>query len=227
MMGPTQIEDWAMRAIFVSLMLVLAIPGHAALVDNGWHTTDTVSGLNWLDLSATSNMTLSDSLIANPTWRLATNAEVEDLFEQLFPQYDNVNDLGFVAWNRVESFEGQFENAQNFESLFGPAQPPFFRAGGYTYGLYYDEDNILRMLGTLNYYDGSSGNTADGEFLGANVYGPEFIEDYSSYLYTDSGSAFGTFLVSKTVVPVPAAVWLLGSALAGLGWFRRKPSALI
>ncbi len=25
-----------------------------------------------------------------------------------------------------------------------------------------------------------------------------------------------------TVVPVPAAVWLFGSALAGLGWFRRK-----
>jgi hypothetical protein len=25
-----------------------------------------------------------------------------------------------------------------------------------------------------------------------------------------------------TVVPVPAAVWLFGSALAGLGWMRRK-----
>lgn len=27
---------------------------------------------------------------------------------------------------------------------------------------------------------------------------------------------------SATVVPVPAAVWLFGSALAGLGWMRRK-----
>jgi hypothetical protein len=27
---------------------------------------------------------------------------------------------------------------------------------------------------------------------------------------------------SVSAVPVPAAVWLFGSALAGLGWFRRK-----
>jgi hypothetical protein len=32
----------------------------------------------------------------------------------------------------------------------------------------------------------------------------------------------GHFLVNVTAVPVPAAVWLFGSALAGLGWFRRK-----
>ena len=28
-----------------------------------------------------------------------------------------------------------------------------------------------------------------------------------------------------TAVPIPAAVWLLGSALAGLGWLRRKQTA--
>jgi hypothetical protein len=28
-----------------------------------------------------------------------------------------------------------------------------------------------------------------------------------------------------SVVPVPAAVWLFGSALAGLGWFRRRQTA--
>jgi hypothetical protein len=29
-------------------------------------------------------------------------------------------------------------------------------------------------------------------------------------------------IVGSSVVPIPAAVWLFGSALAGLGWFRRK-----
>ena len=32
----------------------------------------------------------------------------------------------------------------------------------------------------------------------------------------------GPGYISGSVVPVPAAVWLFGSALAGLGWFRRK-----
>ena len=32
-------------------------------------------------------------------------------------------------------------------------------------------------------------------------------------------------LTTATAVPVPAAVWLFGSALAGLGWLRRKSSA--
>ena len=31
--------------------------------------------------------------------------------------------------------------------------------------------------------------------------------------------------VTASAVPVPAAVWLFGSALAGLGWVRRKQSA--
>jgi hypothetical protein len=30
---------------------------------------------------------------------------------------------------------------------------------------------------------------------------------------------------SVSVVPIPAAVWLFGSALAGLGWFRRRQTA--
>jgi len=31
--------------------------------------------------------------------------------------------------------------------------------------------------------------------------------------------------IKASVVPIPAAVWLFGSALAGLGWIRRKQSA--
>ena len=50
--------------------------------------------------------------------------------------------------------------------------------------------------------------------------------------FSASGGGFGFFEeagaqiqldnVSVSAVPVPAAVWLFGSALAGLGWMRRK-----
>jgi hypothetical protein len=59
------------------------------------------------------------------------------------------------------------------------------------------------------------------------------IEDHLSlYSYGDWNDE-GTFIVavagyvaeSNSVVPIPAAVWLFGSALAGLGWMRRTTSA--
>jgi hypothetical protein len=37
-----------------------------------------------------------------------------------------------------------------------------------------------------------------------------------------SPTAIDNIAITTTAVPVPAAVWLFGSALAGLGWMRRK-----
>jgi hypothetical protein len=54
---------------------------------------------------------------------------------------------------------------------------------------------------------GTIGFTQEG-FLGSAI-GPAGAESYII-----SGAI--------TAVPIPAAVWLFGSALAGLGWFRRK-----
>ena len=44
-----------------------------------------------------------------------------------------------------------------------------------------------------------------------------------SYAATCNSWTSGYF--SATVVPVPAAVWLMGSALGLLGWVRRKAAA--
>ena len=51
--------------------------------------------------------------------------------------------------------------------------------------------------------------------------GTEFFDLELHHSRPDTGS----FLVRVTAVPVPAAVWLFGSALAGLGWMRRQPNA--
>ncbi|MGI9291169.1 MAG: VPLPA-CTERM sorting domain-containing protein [Gammaproteobacteria bacterium] len=41
-------------------------------------------------------------------------------------------------------------------------------------------------------------------------------------VYNESSVKFDIDDVSLTAVPVPAAVWLFGSALAGLGWMKRR-----
>jgi hypothetical protein len=47
-----------------------------------------------------------------------------------------------------------------------------------------------------------------------------------SYITADGlGAAPGIDNVQLNAVPIPAAVWLFGSALAGLGWLRRRQTA--
>jgi hypothetical protein len=49
--------------------------------------------------------------------------------------------------------------------------------------------------------------------------------DLEGWCYSRSVSSFVSGSLSGTVVPIPAAVWLFVSALAGLGWIRRRQSA--
>jgi hypothetical protein len=44
----------------------------------------------------------------------------------------------------------------------------------------------------------------------------------SNCLSGEGNSPFASASATTSAVPIPAAVWLFGSALAGLGWFRRK-----
>ena len=207
MLSQLPFGEFRMRSLILAAALLLSLSANAALVDNGSFTTDTASGLDWLDLSATKNLTISEALSSNSGWRLATNSEIEDLFQQIFPHFVASHSSGFAQQNSYEYFEGQWAGADLFKSLFGPVQ----LAGGsypydYTYGLYYDEGDILRMMGTGGY----------------NVYGTEFDYTIPDYVVQDGSAIYGTFLVSTTAVPVPAAAWLFGSALAGLSFIRRR-----
>jgi hypothetical protein len=52
---------------------------------------------------------------------------------------------------------------------------------------------------------------------------------YSSYEWGKdyNNNTFGLSLVSGSVsaIPIPAAIWLFGSALGGLGWMRHRKTA--
>ena len=77
------------------------------------------------------------------------------------------------------------------------------------------------------YYAGG-GTIAVDLTLDQNVLSYEFDPAWSNLdqvvFGTASGSLFfhGVDNITVSAVPVPAAAWLFGSALAGLGWIRRK-----
>ena len=206
------------KTILLVMLLFPLQQSHAALVDNGWFTTDTLQELDWLDLSITGGMPVSDALAASPGWRLATNLEVESLFYRLFPNDYVESSDGIV---RSTDNPGLPTEIANYMDLFGVVhrfdrifrgQPNGYSL--YTAGKYYDENNILRAMGAYQEVDRQ-------DDLGV-VYTVNH-----GYRYEDRDDLVtqGTYLVRSSIIPVPAAVWLFGSALAGLGWMRGKQSA--
>ena len=97
--------------------------------------------------------------------------------------------------------------------------------------IYFDGNNLLPSAKTLTLV-GVIGETAAPE--GIDGYGAGFIGSDYLQTVTTSGrlylgfndSAFndnsGSFLANISTVPVPGAIWMLGSGLAGLASLRRK-----
>jgi len=63
-----------------SILLLLAAPASAGLIDNGDTTTDTDTNLEWLDLTLTQGKTTAEALGENPGFRVATKDEVVTLY---------------------------------------------------------------------------------------------------------------------------------------------------
>jgi hypothetical protein len=80
----------------------------------------------------------------------------------------------------------------------------------------------------------SNGLLLDNWTTGAALPGGRFFlgavsdEDLGGLVWNDSSASGGPRIESvmfNAAIPIPAAVWLFGSALAGLGWMRRKQPA--
>lgn len=182
---------------------------HPDLVDNDTFTTDTATGLDWLDLTATSDMTMVEAQAANPGWRLPTGSEVSTLFWKLFPGYFNggpcaSGDSG--CWGF--SFSSQPNDVTSFFALFGELYNDGCDWGVHSLALFRNEADEIRVIGPLDLCTGNGGS--------GFLYGYDNTWDASRYYATTADSSFGTWLVRSAAAAVDIQLgswWIPGNEI--------------
>ena len=209
-----------MRFLVIGLVFFLGAPVQAALIDNGSFTTDTVSDLDWLDLSLTDELGPAVALAANSGWRLPTNLEIEQLFSAAFAADSftpgAADDLGGGAYYNSTGNPLAAE-AHLWVSLFGVTDSHY--GNETSWGVYQDESSACQLLGATAYTTYSQCGFGFCEILGGTVYTPDYD---GVFRYGGQDPNGGVFLVRATVIPIPAAALMFISALATLGWQQRK-----
>lgn len=203
-----------MKFLRVALFLCAAPIGvQAAIVDRDWInsgddliTFDSNSGLEWLDVaqyktdstSIVENLLLSDVNLAG--FRYASMSELEALIFHVTGETVALTPHAHIAISHASS-----EQMVNILGITIPVSGvnPFPKTAGVLADL---DAGILgnRMIAV---FDWSVVNTG------------------GSTAPTTHTSAWGHYLVRSSPVPIPAAIWLLVSALGLLGWLRRKSSS--
>lgn len=216
--------------------LLAAAPAHAALIATDWLSPgdglavrDTTSGLEWLNLTQTANLSyaqVSAELGAGggfESWRYASNAEVVDLFGDYFGINLNSDWYGeipaFVDPGVRLASETLGDGVSTGSDEYVPNAN--YRLIGYTADTRLNGHHFV--LGARSRWTDTDYFTAMDpvQYHQYNVWDPYPL--VTSDLYADPW--IGSYLVRPAAVPLPAAAWLLGSGLLLLaGGLRRKAS---
>jgi hypothetical protein len=175
------------------LLLFAGFQANAALIDNGYFSTDNESGLDWLDWTLTTNKMQHQALAqySGAGWRVATGAEAHALMFNHFGLV--VNGVGEASGNASASFDA---DRARFNQLFGTTwNRGDSRATIVGYG----------VVGVSNYYMHAGYNPG-------GIYGA----------YNQRGFGIGVALVKVAAVSEPAIIALFGLGLVGIGFARRK-----
>ena len=188
-----------MKQLLALIALVMASTSvSAALVKNGTFTTDTATGLDWLDLTQTDGMSYQSVYSqlgpggSFEGWEFAEPGQIASLFDSGggTGPYDGVNPANDGV-------------AAALLSLWAP---------GYAYDVIYFFNAVGGGPGLYDqqYYGALGIASGAGTSL--------LVSDYCCIDQATATSGIASALVRSTIVPVPAAVWLFTSCLGLLGW---------
>ena len=198
----------------VTTALVLSTSVNAALVSVDWInaddnliTRDTISGLNWLDMTETNDMSynfVNSQLGVGGQfegWRYASSEEAINLWGNF-----GIN----LAGSGLGSSVGLNTGIVTATDFFGDTSAEYSSQNTGSAGLVSDSP-ASGMHTAMGAYFNQPSNTSY-YYQDSIIFG-----DDTHYLY------YGSYLVQTSSVPVPAAAWLFGSGLLGLiGLARRK-----
>lgn len=179
------------------LTIISALPAHAnaALIDNGIYTTDTRTGLEWLDLTQTTSLSynyVSSQLGVGGQfegWKYANATELTSLF-------DSAGGTG--------PYNGWSNNNINVVD-------PLLLLWGITNQDSNTTESWFIMEGTTN-----PGFQRYGHLLTAPYPDIDFMDiaiTYDDYANDRETTFTGSALVRVSAVPLPASIWLLISGL--------------
>lgn len=213
----------------LTIGLFFAANTHAAIVDHGTYLTDTTSGLEWLDVTESINMSrnqVAAELTAGGKfsgWRYATGTEFLKLASNTtgqsmanlpayygLPANITLDSLVAMLGSTLDTYYLHFYG-KTFDEYIGNSS----QSQHYTIGLLSDEvpnqTGTAYFAGYLNDLD-RNGNSIDGlqaYFVG---FGPD-----------SSGYNFGSYLVRTTnQIPEPETLALMGICIGALISVRRN-----
>jgi len=188
-----------------ALSLGFSISSHAAAVT--WEIVDGGNGHMYEYIAGNFTWDEANADLA-PGWTLATITSAE---EQTFINGSSFFTGDYIVWIGGRQDPGQLTPSAGWNWVTGEA---------WSYENWYSTDP--------NDGDGTEGDGFENYLIMGNL-GSGFQSDQwldaanNTPLITTSGTYAQGYLAEKTVVPVPAAVWLFGSGLLGLvGMARRK-----
>ncbi len=195
-----------LRTILSSFLALTCFGATAALVDHGSYTTDTSSGLDWLDVTATQGLSYGEiqaSALVTSGWRFAARDELSGLLANF--------GLPPVTRNSLNSYPNATVRAavhQVADLLGNTFTPPNY--GGYWYGLvgFYDPPEFDPIVG----FDRASAFFLFDEM---RDYNQAFIASNNAvFALSVSDPIYGGFLVrGAATVPEPSTPLLFVSAL--------------